>query len=343
MEEILGARVVILGENRVIPRRIGEPRDDSLACCFGQVGDDQVWHVVRHRERVGHSCLALPRSPYEQRYANGFLVDVLGVFHQAVFPEVLAVVRRDHDHRVVVDAALFQSVQQGPHFLVQVGDGRVVLVDDAPHQIARNRPFRRQDLALELFHEPAVVLGGRRIEKARTRARIVRSVCVDVIDEEKEGPLGSFQPVEDPLVQGVRVSSFHVVGTEPLIQPPKPCQIGGVACESGRLVALRGERLGERHVVTVQRPDVVSLTFDGDGVGAVHERRFPGEHRGVRGYRPRRRRHRARVAGRGAGEGIDVRGRRALVPVAPEPRRHVLAGDPEDIGAVAFRLPKGRA
>ena len=296
--QVLGARVVVLHDHQVRAGGIREQRREALPCFVREFGQDHGREIVRDDERVVAGRGPLTGPAHDQRNLNRFLVDVLGMLDEVMFAEILPVVRRHHDHRIGGGPGTVQTVQQRAHLLVQVGDRRVVLIDDLLRQSLIHGLRCGQHLVDQAIQQ-LVAPGRGRVEEAGTRFRVVRTVGVDVVHEEEVGLRGLIEPFEDVQVQELGVDTLHVVGLEALVQMPLAGQVPGVGHEGPCLVTLGSQRLGQRQPVAIQRVDVARF-LGGKRVCAVGQRGHAGEHRSVRGHRPGSRRKGACVERRGS-------------------------------------------
>jgi hypothetical protein len=109
-------------------------------------GEDGRRHVhQRDQRRVPHAAPRPTGRLHHQRDLDQRVVHRAVLEQQVVEAQVLAVVGREHDERVVVAPALPEPVQQEPDPVIQLGDGGVVVGHHGPQRRSRSgRPVERQ-------------------------------------------------------------------------------------------------------------------------------------------------------------------------------------------------------
>jgi len=140
---------------------------------------------------VGGDGPGLPTGrAHEQRHVRELVVDGVAVLEAAVVPELLAVVARDHDDRVVVETERGEAVEQAPER--RIGVGHLPVVQRlGPAQGGRVRPETPRAQGHHLLAGPehpggiVAVLGQGEVA-TEGLGRVVDGVRVEVVDEQEE-------------------------------------------------------------------------------------------------------------------------------------------------------------
>jgi hypothetical protein len=123
------------------------------------------------------------------------------VLDQVVLPEVLPVVGRDHDERVLVQAEGLETFEKPTDPLVQIRHGPVVLLHETLCELARLPPLGHH-VPVEGVEEPRrgiLLLDGSLPGPGR---HVVGAMGVHVVHEQEErARCVPIQPVEDALIQ----------------------------------------------------------------------------------------------------------------------------------------------
>ncbi len=112
--------------------------------CAGQIQDGREdVHQVHHRAGSAGTDAG---STNDERHTHAVFVQVL-LAHQAVTSQRDALVGREHDDGVLVNAGLFHAVDQAADVLVQSGDHGPVFGELTADFLGRARPGRKQFVA----------------------------------------------------------------------------------------------------------------------------------------------------------------------------------------------------
>ncbi len=274
-------------------RRHAPGRKDEAARRLGQRGRRRAHHQ-------GHA---------EHRFVHRELV-----LHEPVVAQVLAVVRGDDQHAVVVQAVALQELDQAVEQAVRRVD--VAAVQPA-HALPVHELRRVQAGAVLVPPLDAHLVAGRQVGQVRAPVvgrRVVRQVRLEEVDEHeaRPPPVVRVQPLAH---QGQHVAAALVAErADQLVQradrrlvplAEAAQQVRGavgqprVAVEGRRAVAVREQQLRRGRQRRLQA-----------GVGrgaAVLAGQQAGEERGVRRHRPRRVGPRLRVAGPLGGQAVERR------------------------------------
>ena len=210
----------------------------------------------------------------------------------ALLPEPFAVVAGDRDHRPGEEAALAKFFHHGAEQVIHVGDLAVVRAPGEILPIGRRRGVRR--MGVEEVHP----------RQERLLRRLVQPAGEDLVDL-----LGL--PFRVQRLERRAFLEVVIVDVESLVQPEAGIH-GKGSDESRRRVAPVFKDLGQGRLVGRER--VAPVIAD-----AVNVRIGSRQDRGVGGKRQRDGGVGLDEAHAAGGQGVQVRGLGARVPVAPEP------------------------
>jgi hypothetical protein len=174
------------------------------------------------------------------------LIERMPVVVQPVFPEFFTVIR-GHDHQGPAELSPpLQLGEQFAQFRIEVGDGPVVGGNEIP-----GIPVGPRVLWIFILPEARIRpdLAGRE-QRIKRRRRLIRPVCVIIIEKRKPGPpLAILDPVQERTTDLRRVfpTKQLVVPDDPanqLVSPHRPAE-GRTAEDQAR---------GERVVIKMSEP-----------------------------------------------------------------------------------------